>query len=519
MAHETGSDLAEQIAAYPEDPIGFAEDVLNVSLDTWQCRFLEAVRDHSKVAVRSSTGQGKDFTGAIAILWFLSQFWKAYCPCTANSQDQVEKILWKQFSELLTGSNGLLEIFEWTATTIKHREFPAEWLAFAKTSAKKVSGGGERHAEGSAGHHADNMLILLDEASGIEEEFWQAYEPTLTGPNNKIIAIGNPNRLSGSFYQIWHKARVAGFWQRFTIAGRTSPKAVADGNFFVSHRGNQSGNHDYLIAKWGANHPIVQSKVFGVHPTVAGGQVGFSWDEVMAARNRSIEPGEHDAVQIGIDASGGGKDRTVYFVRRGRRFRFIVERPQSTHHIVDKILEIADSEPDATAERYDFQPLVVPDDGGLIDLSGWLKKAGYKNVRGVHFGGSPRNKKLYHNLAAEMWLDDLKRFFLCETCSRPFEAHFDDPVNHAHQGDARCFICEPCTAYLPGIDLPGDDAGEDADELLSQLITREWFFTGKERIQRAIQPKDEIRKDTGKSPDHADALCLSVVRPRVLRVL
>jgi len=525
MTIEDSLRLAEQLSGYAEDPVGFAIDVLNVDVDDWQRRFLETVAEFNRVAVRSSTGQGKDFTTGIADLWFLASFWKAYCPVTANSKEQLERIFWKQLSDLINGSNGLDEIFEWNATTIKHRDpkLAPEWLIFAATSAKKTSSGGEQHAEGSSGHHSDNMMLTLDEAPGIDEVFWQAWEPTLTGPNNKIVALGNPNRLSGSFYQIWYKARVSGFWKRFTIAGKDSPKlraaAAAGDEVFISPRGNQSGNHDYLIAKWGSNHPIVQSKVYGVHPTIAGERVGFAWEEIQAARARTIIPGDLDSVQIGCDASSGGRDRTVYFIRRGRKFRMIVERPASVHRIVERLLEIADDEPDPTAEQFDYQPLIVPDDGGLIDLSGWLKKSGYQHVRGVHFGGAPRDKKHFFNLAAEMWLHDLKAYFECVNilesgfvCGRSFEAHHDEIID----------VGEPvprCALYMPAIDLPGDEAGEEGDELLNQLISRQWFFTGKEQIQRALMSKDEIRKNGGHSPDHADALCLSVVRPKQVRLI
>lgn len=520
MEKESLVELAEQLAGYQDDPIGFGVDVLNLKLDAWQSRFLEAVREHQRVAVRSSTGQGKDFIAAAAVLWFLGSFEKAYCPCSANTEGQLSTVLWKQFAELIDGSNGFEVVFQWFATSIRHRGYPAEWFAFAKTSAKKISTSGESHAEGSSGHHADNMLILLDEAPGIDEVFWQAYEPTMTGPNNKMIALGNPNRLSGSFYEIWYKSKVAGFWKRFTIAGRENPRVrtLASGDeLHVSNRGNQSGNHDYLRAKWGDNHPIVQSKVYGIHPTASTERVAYAFEEIMAARARRIKPSDTDSVQIGIDV-GLRSDRTVYFIRRGRKFRMIVERPQSIHHTVDKALEIAESEPDPTAEKYDYQPLIVPDEGGMADLEAWIRKTGYRNVRGVQFGGDPRNHKEFANLAAEMWLEDLKEYFDCVNCGRTFEAHFDDPHHTDEDEKRRCFACEPCPQYLPGLQLPGDEAGEESDELMHQLITRQWVHTGKTKDQRALVSKDEFRKLTGTSPDHADALCLSVVRPRMAHI-
>lgn len=511
-AHELA--LAEELASYQDDPIGFAADVLNLELDLWQCRFLEAVREYQRVAVRSSTGQGKDFIAAAAVLWFWSSYDRALCPCTANNQDQLEKVLWKQFAELIGGSNGLDAIADYQATTIRHRQHPAEWLIFAKTSAKKVSSGGEKHAEGSAGHHAENMIVLLDEGSGIEEEFWQAYEPTITGPNNKLVAIGNPNRLSGSFYQIWFNAKVGGFWKRFTIAGKPSPRgaaALSSGDeYFVSDRGNQSGNHDYLLSKWGANHPIVQSKVFGVHPTISDVDTGFAYEEVMAAMVPGrIQESAEDDVQIGNDVARFGDDETTYWIRRGRKFRFEVERKQTTTHIADRLLELSEEEPDATDPN--GEPLIVIDEtgvgGGVVDSVHEKARAKGRKVRirAVTFGSQARDPKAYTNLAAEMWLCDLKEYFRCMACARFYEAHLDDGA-------------QPCK-YNPGIEMPYDE------ETLHQLIRRKFRFTGKgdgraKRIgQRALQPKDEMRKLGLGSPDRADGLCLSVVRPRVARIL
>lgn len=528
--------LTEQLGAYEDDPVGFAVDVLNIEPDLWQCRFLEAVRDRNRIAVRSSTGQGKDFTFAIAVLWFLASFWKAYCPCTANTRDQLERVLWKQFRDLHFGSNGLDVVFEWAATTIKHRHYGAEWLAFATTSAKKISHG-ERNAEGSQGHHAENMLVGIDEASGVDEEFWGAYEFTLSQPNNKLVVIGNPNRLSGSFYQIWNKPIVGGFWSKFTVAGRESKRiissAIVGDQVFVSGRGNQSGNHDYLISKYGPAHPWVQSKVYGVHPTSANPFSAYAFDQVMAARRkyrtvmgpdgepeqvRRIIPNDTDPVQIGVDIALR-RDRIAYVTRRGlppslggrgARFSLKIERKQSVHHIVDVIKELAEAEPDPTAEADNYEPLIVPDEGGMADVSAWLKKSGMRRVRGVHFGGAPRKPNLFANLAAEMWLGDLSEYFVCLNCGRPFESHFDDAA------DA---LTVHCADYNPACEIPGDEAGEEADELLSQLIIREWKPTGK-KDQRKLESKAEMFERTGlHSPDHADGFCLSVVRSKIARLV
>lgn len=505
----TEREHARVIASYKRDPVGFARDVLNVRPDLWQCRFLEAVAEHPRVAVASCTGAGKDFIAAVAVLWFLASFEKALCPCTANSQDQVEKILWKQFADLIDGSNGLGLVFEWSATTIRHRALPAEWFAFAKTSAKKTKHG-ERFAEGSSGHHSDNMLILMDEASGIDEEHWEAYEPTMTGPNNKLVAIGNPLRLSGSFYQIWYGARVSGFWSKMRIGGKAHPNVD-----YISDRANLSGNHEYLLAKYKERHPIVLAKVFGQHPTQTSEDTGYAFEEVQAARAAKHEPAANDAVQIGLDVARFGRNKTVWAIRRGRRIRLRSESGLSTDRIVDISLEIGEEEADATRPGNDYRPLLVVDEtgvgGGVVD---GLRRAGWKMVRGVSFGGSPRNKTAFTNVAAEMWLEDLKRYFECIHCGREFMAHWED--SKIEEGAAR-----PCPKYVPGIDLDPDD-----EELMIQLISRKYGFTGKkvpenrkQIDQRFVESKTDMEARGLDSPDEADAVCLSVVRPRMARLL
>lgn len=482
-----------QISAYPDDPVGFVEDVLNVRPDRWQCELLEAVRDRNKVAVRSSTGQGKDWIACAAVLWFLSSFEKAYCPCTANSRDQLQLILWKQFAGLIDGSRGLGEVFQWTATTVRHKVYPSEWLAFAKTASKKVSAStGESHAEGASGHHADNMLILIDEASGVDEEFWQAYEPTLTGENNKILAIGNPNRLSGSFFSIWYNSQVAGFWRKFTIAGRPHP--LAD---HVSERGNQSGNHDYLLAKYGDRNPVVISKVYGVHPTQAPENTSYGFEEVQAARVAGrIVPTDEDDVQIGVDVARFGGDRSIITIRRGRHF---VQRKFSRLDTVQLSAEVANvvaEFPDRS--RGDGKPLVVIDEtgvgGGVVDI---CRKAGLR-VKAVSFNSRPRKPALYTDIASEMWMGDLKEYFKCRFCNRIYEAH--DLKDESHRYDPNC-------------ELPDDD------ELLAQLTSRTYSYStksgkpNKKVDQRRLQSKDDMKSKGFGSPDEADSLCLAVVKP------
>ena len=72
------------------------------------------------------------------------------------------------------------------------------WFAFPKTATTK---------EGIAGQHADHLLVIADEASGIKDDILETLLGTITGEENKLLFISNPTRTSGVYYNAFHQNR------------------------------------------------------------------------------------------------------------------------------------------------------------------------------------------------------------------------------------------------------------------------------------------------------------------------
>ena len=527
-------DLTEQEwRDYAFDPIGFVKDIGNATPDDWQGDVLETYIKHPLTAIRSCTGPGKDWTLSALTFHFMScgfmvPFYNGLPGATdeppkvihtATDEDQLSIVLWTELKLWLDNSNGLSELFEWSATRIRHRSpaYRDTWFAAAQTSARRKDSGGTTHVGGSQGQHRANMLIGIDEAAHVDDAFFAAYLGTLSQAHNRLIAYSNPDKLSGIFYRIFHDKDVKPLWQRYTISGRQHTIPAEKGHkHFISARAAEGPNHNILIKTWGAKHPIVQTKVLGVHPTSSLPNTAYSWDEMQAARVQGrIIPAETDSVQIGVDVARFGDSETVYTIRRGRLFRQVIERKQSTDHIVDKIIDIAEAEPDLTTPEYGYRPWAMVDEtgvgGGVVD---GLRRRGYMNVRGVAFGGSPRHGEKYFNLAAEMWLEDAKDYFKCVHCGRYYEAHFDEET----EGGVIVPAAVACPNFETECEIPDDD------ELTNQAIAREYFMAdpkvakGRTKIgRRAIRSKDWMRERGMPSPDRMDSFCLSCVRPKVAR--
>jgi hypothetical protein len=79
---------------------------------------------------------------------------------TAPARQQLNIVLWPEIAKWLTGTyaDTLLTL---TKTMLYMVGYELEWFATAKIATKK---------ENMAGLHADNMLIIVDEASGVSDE-------------------------------------------------------------------------------------------------------------------------------------------------------------------------------------------------------------------------------------------------------------------------------------------------------------------------------------------------------------
>ena len=78
------------------DPVRFVCENLGASPWSKQIDILEAVRDHSRVAVRSCNGSGKTYIAAYIVLWWLMCHTDAVVITTAPTGHQVKNILWRE---------------------------------------------------------------------------------------------------------------------------------------------------------------------------------------------------------------------------------------------------------------------------------------------------------------------------------------------------------------------------------------------------------------------------------------
>jgi hypothetical protein len=198
----------ERLARYQADPVLFCREVLRFEPWSKQREILESVRDHTRTAVRSCHGAGKTATAARAALWFLAVHHGAKVVTTAPTFLQVRDLLWREIRVAHQVAGGFIggELYD------TRLELATDWLAFGLSTDQP---------ERFQGHHAEHLLLVVDEASGVAEEIFEASAGFLTSPGARCLLIGNPTRTSGEFFNAFHAAR--GFYNTIAIPASSTP--------------------------------------------------------------------------------------------------------------------------------------------------------------------------------------------------------------------------------------------------------------------------------------------------------
>ena len=179
--------LVSLVDAYWDNPVLFAEDMLDFYPDKEQAVIMMDVARHPKTTVRSGQGVGKTALEAVLVIWFLCCRPNPKVICTAPTRQQLYEVLWAEIAKWLNSSK-VKRLLKWTKTKVYMIGNEERWFATAKTATRP---------ENMQGFHEDYMLFIVDEASGVPDPIMEAILGTLTGQENKLLMCSNPTRLSG----------------------------------------------------------------------------------------------------------------------------------------------------------------------------------------------------------------------------------------------------------------------------------------------------------------------------------
>lgn len=455
------NDLLGILDYYYDHPAAFFEDVLKMFPDDWQEDVLNDLAEYSKVSVRSGQGVGKTALEAGAIIWFLVCRPYSRVIATAPTMQQLYDVLWAEIAKWLNDSL-VKDLLKWTKTKVYMIGDDERWFATAKTATKP---------ENMQGFHEEHMLIVVDEASGVADPIMEAILGTLTGPDNKLLMCGNPNRLEGVFYDSHNTDR-----DKFKVHKVSSMESAR----------TSKDNIEMLIKKYGRDSDVARVRIFGDFPK---GELDsmISMEIVEFACNSKISESEVEdskVLHVGCDVARFGDDKTVITPRIGAKiFPFDKYTKKSTMETVGNVILTCKE----YMKRYPklHRCIIKIDDtgvgGGVTDRLQEVvveKKLPYTIVPVNN--GSSATDEYYENLGSQIW------------------------------GELRDALEENFSNMMQGIKKPVIELPYD-DEMIKQLSSRRKKITSKGKIQ--LERKEDMKKRGIGSPDIADSVALAFHEP------
>lgn len=449
----TKEQIKEALKILRSNPVLFVEDILHEKVWSKQEDILNSIVTNRETVVRSCHGSGKTFIAARALLWFLNSFENSVVISTAPTFRQVENLLWREVraakakSQLLGGE------------ILKTRyEIAPDWYAIGISTDKP---------DNFQGYHAENILLIYDESSGISRDIFEASKGSLSSVGSRALLLGNPIWSDGYFYEAFKRETTSkikiSVFDTPNFEGFESAQDLTEENILKAKIVNPKlvtpmWAYEALL-DWGEEHPLFQSKVLGDFPDSASDAL-IPLTIIEGATDRDNESTEADRVIIGADIARFGEDSTYFIARNSQKILAIEKHTKSD-------LMATTGRLISFSRRFDNPEIAVDEigvGGGVVDR---LKEQGFDSSYGVNVGRASTNPELHKNLRSEAYW--------------------------------------AVKEWLKKGDIP------DNKKLIGELSAIKFKYNSQGQL--LIESKEAMKKRGLRSPDAADALMLTFCSP------
>lgn len=509
VAFEFAAKAFEPKPDYDTNPELWGQEKLGEYYHWHQREILASVRDNRYTAVRSCHDAGKSFIAARVAAKWLDQYpaGEAFVVSTAPTNAQVSAILWREIGK--AHKKGAL------VGTITTSGYP-QW----KIDGELVGYGRKPSDYDQAafqGIHARYVLVIADEAGGIDKALFDAIDALATNEYARVLAIGNPDNPATHFAEIckpdsgWHVIEIDGLrtpnftqervegldchicrkkgrevtllqelMEHDAIPYNDEPVPEDLRPMLLSplwveerlHRWVGEAPTPSMLSRQARESSLFSSKVRGRFPSSnSEGVCPLGWVEAAVQRYRLWDEAGRPQLLgnrvIGADIAREGEDDTVLATRVQNAVTDISRYTKAdTMETSNRILAILGDDPDQSVAVVD----VIGVGGGVVDRLRELDQqvVGFNGAKSAADLTDESGELGFINLRAAAWWN-LREML--------------DPSKGS-------------TLMLP-----------PSETLVTDLTAPRWKVRAGGKIQ--IESKDEIRKRLGRSPDEGDAVVMS----------
>ena len=501
VSNDDRGKVARMLTRGREDWNFFAKEVLGVNLDREQQKILESVQVNRMTSVASGTARGKDFVSAVAALSFLYNtpyfdpagelVGNTKVALTALTDRQVKNIMMPEISRL--HRRMISRGFRFLAGRLTAYDVKTDFELWFLTGFKAD----EHNHEAWSGFHAVNTMFVVTEASGIAETVYSAIEGNLQG-NSRMLIVFNPNKLTGYAAKSQKSKR----WNKFRLCSLDAPNVVNRNTAIpgqvdyewvkdkveelctridVSDFNEGDGDFEWEGAYYRPND-LFRVKVLGMFPKESlDTLIPLHWVELANKRWEEFNKegfAKSPKLRLGVDVAGMGRDDSCFCPRYDNYVAPLemVNSGGKAEHM--RIAGMTKQKIEAHADKFTGKTVKAFIDT-IGEGAGVFSRLEEQRVQGVF-------SCKYSEAATDKAGNPLK-----------------DLTGQYEFANMRAYLMWAVRDWLDP--SKGSKAMLPPDEVLTaELCEPTWCFQSNGKI--IIEPKDDIKKRLGRSPDKFDSL-------------
>lgn len=490
---------------YRRVPSDFIKEILGCDIWDMQSKIVDSVFKYSNVAVKTCNSTGKTYIAARIVVAYLFLHPNSIVVTTAPTWKQVTNALWREVSTAIKMSKYKLTDEQVNQAGL---DLGTKWYAIGVSTSSP---------DNMMGFHADNLLVVVDEAGGVDDLMFRGVKAITTNLNNKVLLIGNPTVAGGVF---WEAFEPSSMYIQITVSAFDTPNLTANGirtidqiiSLFTPPPGINKIDHFNRVRRslelpypelidagtvyqryldWGVDSPNWSALIMGEFPSQAEQALFPAHLIRMAMEMHGIDEATgltfaelsgwkipDGAPEYGLDIARFGADLNVFTPRHGGW----VDEQITWNKKNDLKLDV-----DETADRtlmlidpLDFNTRLNLDDTGVGGgVTATLRRVNRESMGGGH--PAHQYSLVAYNMASKQLMQNPDKFA--------------DITSEQYWNLRTQF-------YNKSIALHYNE------QLYNELVSRRWGIDKSGKIK--VESKEEYKKRTGgKSPDRSDSLVLA----------
>lgn len=183
---------------YRADPVGFGEKILGERYTDEVKAMMESVRDNVVTVAMSANATGKTHGAARVAVWFYKCFQGAQVyTAAAPPQGNLERLLWGEIGSIVEKHP---ELFK--RDTIRNLNIARGAQSFLVGVSIPASGSEAQRESKFSGKHAPYLLFVIDEGDAVPDEVFRGIESCMSGGHARLLIMLNPRAEAGEVYRM-----------------------------------------------------------------------------------------------------------------------------------------------------------------------------------------------------------------------------------------------------------------------------------------------------------------------------